>query len=57
MEEQVEIRKIVRPVEEVQISKQVVQETEAVSGTVRREELRVTDEFGRPVEEQESDRR
>lgn len=41
MEEQVEVQKVVRPVEEVEISKRAVEETQQVSDTVRREELRV----------------
>lgn len=41
MEEQVEVTKTVRPVEEVEVSRQVVEGTETVSDTVRREELRV----------------
>lgn len=41
MEEQIEVQKVVRPVEEVEISKRTVEETRQVSDTVRREELRV----------------
>jgi uncharacterized protein (TIGR02271 family) len=41
MEEQVEINKVVRPVEEVEVSKRVVEDRETVTDTVRREELRI----------------
>jgi len=44
MEEQVEVRKVVRPVEEVVVSKEVVEGTQAVSGTVRREEVHVDED-------------
>ena len=46
MEEQVEVSKVVRPLEEVEISKRVVEGTETVSDTVRREELRVEGDQG-----------
>jgi len=44
MEEQVQIDKVVRPVEEVEVSKRVVQDTQTVSDTVRHEEIRVDDD-------------
>ena len=43
MEEQVEVRKVVRPVEEIEITKTPVQETRQVQDTVRREEFEVDD--------------
>jgi len=51
-EEQIEVTKVVRPVEEVEVSKRVVQDTRSVSDTVRREELRVDDDAQRVVEDQ-----
>jgi len=39
MEEQVEIRKVPRAVEEIEISKVATQDTERVEDTVRREEV------------------
>jgi len=53
MEEQVEVRKVVRPVEDVVISKEVVDDTQAVSGTVRREEVHVTDDGAGLLPEQQ----
>ena len=45
MEEQVEVSKVVRPVEEVEVSTRVVEDRQTVSDTVRHEELRIdTDE-------------
>ncbi|HUR15692.1 MAG TPA: YsnF/AvaK domain-containing protein [Candidatus Limnocylindrales bacterium] len=41
MAEEVEVRKVVRPVEEIEISKVQVQDTEQVEGTIRREEFDV----------------
>jgi len=52
MEEEIEVTKVVRPVEEVEVSKRVVQDTRSVSDTVRREELRVDDDAQRVVEDQ-----
>jgi uncharacterized protein (TIGR02271 family) len=43
MEEQVEIRKVARPVEEIEITKTPVQETRQVQDTVRREEFDIED--------------
>ena len=43
MEEQVEIRKVARPVEEIEVTKTPVQETRQVQDTVRREEFEVED--------------
>jgi len=51
MQEQVEVSKVVRPVEEVELSKRVVQDTERVSDTVRREEVRVEGDEERLVQE------
>jgi len=47
MEEQVEVRKVARPVEEIEISKVSTQETQRVDDTVRREEFNVDDPTGR----------
>ena len=47
MEEQVEIRKVARPVEEIEISKTATEETRQVEGTVRREEFDVDDQTSR----------
>lgn len=47
MEEQVEIRKVARPVEEIEISKTATEETRQVEGTVRREEFDVDDQTDR----------
>jgi uncharacterized protein (TIGR02271 family) len=44
VEETVEVRKVPRVVEEIEISKSAVQGTERVSDTVRREEVRVEEE-------------
>jgi len=41
MEEKVEVNKVVRPVEEVELSKRTIEDTETVSDTVRHEEIRV----------------
>jgi uncharacterized protein (TIGR02271 family) len=43
MGEEVELHKRVRVAEEVEIGKEAVQRTERVAGTVRREEVRVTE--------------
>jgi uncharacterized protein (TIGR02271 family) len=51
MEEQIEVTKVVRPVEEVEVSKRVIEDTRTVSDTVRREELRVDDDAERVVED------
>ena len=42
--EEVELRKQVRVAEEIEIGKEAVQRTEQVAGTVRREEVRVTED-------------
>ena len=42
--EEVDVQKRVRVAEEVEIGKEAVQRTETVSGTVRREEVRVEDQ-------------
>jgi uncharacterized protein (TIGR02271 family) len=47
MEEQVEIRKVARPVEEIEISKVTTQDTRQVDDTIRREEFDVDDPQGR----------
>ena len=47
MEEQVEVRKVVRPVEEIEITKTQTQDTERVEDTVRREEFDVDDQTQR----------
>lgn len=47
MEEQIEIRKVARPVEEIEITKTATEETRQVEGTVRREEFDVDDQTGR----------
>lgn len=53
IEETVEVRKVPRVVEEIEISKTAVQGTERVSDTVRREEVRVEEEgHGRIVDDQ-----
>ena len=44
--EEVDMQKRARVVEEVEISKDAVQETRQVSGTVRREDVEVVDETG-----------
>jgi uncharacterized protein (TIGR02271 family) len=44
MEEDVEVRKVARPVEEVEITKNQTQDTRRVEDTVRREELDVNDD-------------
>jgi uncharacterized protein (TIGR02271 family) len=41
MEEQVEVSKVVRPVEEVEIRKRTIEDSQTVSDTVRHEEIRV----------------
>lgn len=43
MEEEVEVRKVARPVEEIEITKSQTQDTERVEDTVRREEFDVDD--------------
>jgi uncharacterized protein (TIGR02271 family) len=43
MEEQVEVRKVARPVEEIEVTKTPVRETRQVQDTVRREEFAVED--------------
>jgi uncharacterized protein (TIGR02271 family) len=43
MEEQIEVRKVARPVEEIEISKTATEQTEHVQETVRREEFNVDD--------------
>jgi len=53
MEEQVEVRKVVRPVEEVVVSKEVVEGTQAVSGTVRREQVHVDEDGADLLTEQQ----
>ena len=47
MEEQVQIQKVARPVEEIEISKVQTQDTQQVDDTVRREEFDVNDPAGR----------
>lgn len=47
MEEQVEIRKVARPVEEIEVSKTQTEETQRVQDTVRREEFDINDETTR----------
>jgi uncharacterized protein (TIGR02271 family) len=44
MEEDVEIRKVVRPVEEIEITKTATEDTRSVDATVRREEFDVDDQ-------------
>jgi len=51
MEEQVEVSKVVRPVEEVEVSKKVIADTRTVSDTVRHEEIRVDDDAERVVKD------
>jgi uncharacterized protein (TIGR02271 family) len=46
MEEQVEVRKVARPVEEVVVTKDATQETRRVSETVRREEFDIQGDEG-----------
>ena len=48
--EEVQLQKQVRVAEEVEIGKEAVQRTEQVAGTVRREEVRVTDNVETGVE-------
>jgi uncharacterized protein (TIGR02271 family) len=43
MAEEVEVRKVVRPVEEIEVSKRQVEDTKQVQGTIRREEFDVDD--------------
>ncbi len=43
MEEQVEVRKVARPVEEIEVTKTAVRETRQVQDTVRREEFDIED--------------
>lgn len=47
MEEDVEVRKVARPVEEIEVTKTATEDTERVQDTVRREEFDVNDETGR----------
>jgi uncharacterized protein (TIGR02271 family) len=47
MEEDIEIRKVARPVEEIEISKTATEQTERVQDTVRREEFDVDDQTER----------
>lgn len=47
MEEDVEVRKVARPVEEVEVTKTASEDTRRVDETVRREELDVEDTSGR----------
>ena len=47
MEEEVEIRKVARPVEEIEVTKSATDETRQVDTTVRREEFDVDDRTGR----------
>jgi uncharacterized protein (TIGR02271 family) len=54
MEEQVQVSKTVRPVEEVEVSKRVIEDTETVSDTVRREEVRVDQDPRVRVEDQQT---
>ncbi len=49
--EEVDVQKRSRVREELEISKDAVQETERVTGTVRREEARVTDDSGNVVDD------
>jgi uncharacterized protein (TIGR02271 family) len=50
MEEQVQVQKVARPVEEVEISKVTTQDTRQVDDTIRREEFDVNDPTGRTNE-------
>jgi uncharacterized protein (TIGR02271 family) len=43
MEEQVEVRKVARAVEEIEVSKVQTQDTETVSDTVRKERVEIDD--------------
>jgi len=54
--EEVELEKRARVREEVEISKDAVQDVERVSGTVRREEVRITDESGNVINDDTSTR-
>jgi len=54
--EEVELEKRSRVREEVEISKDAVQDVERVSGTVRHEEVRVTDESGAIIDDDTSTR-
>jgi uncharacterized protein (TIGR02271 family) len=47
MEEDVEVRKVARPVEEIEITKTASQDTQRVEETVRREEFDVDDQTRR----------
>ena len=47
MEEQVEVRKVARPVEEIEISKSSTEDTERVEETLRREEFDIDDQSKR----------
>ncbi len=49
--EEVELEKRTRVREELEITKDRVQDTERVSGTVRREEVSVTDETGTVIDD------
>ena len=44
MEEDVEIRKVARPVEDIEITKTATDETRTVDATVRREEFDIDDD-------------
>jgi uncharacterized protein (TIGR02271 family) len=57
MKEEVEVRKVARPVEEVVVSKDARQETRQVSDTVRKERFDIDDTAGQDVEVEESVRR
>jgi len=54
--EEVELEKRARVREEVEISKDAVQDVERVSGTVRHEEVRITDESGNVIDDDTSTR-
>jgi uncharacterized protein (TIGR02271 family) len=47
MAEEVEVRKVVRPVEEVVVNKETLEETRQVSDTVRKERFDIDDAAGR----------
>jgi len=51
MEEQVQVTKVARPVEEVVVSKTQTEQTQQVSDTVRRERFDIDDDQGRAVEQ------
>jgi uncharacterized protein (TIGR02271 family) len=56
MEEDVEVSKVVRPVEEVVVSKQQTEETREVRDTVRKERFEITDDQQRLRDPQGTDR-